>query len=395
MILHLSHLFYALFLFVTLLAFTIPVHATENRAPIPVHRDDAFKGLQIDIEKQKQLAEDLKAKEEQGKQELKKLEHNIIPVAEEIQSVEKELLSIEDRITTNLLKQTQLKKLLQQNQKILSDSLIAAVRLKRLPTETLFLQASSPLQTAQTAMILERTVPQLKDRMDNLSAHYKELAALQKSLDQEKEQQKTELANLEIKQKEIKKLISQRQRYIVVTQKNIDQAEKKAQQFSKEAKNLKDLVEKVREKNKKAAQKAIQKKPAPPVISEKNQHNWPVAGIVTVQYGSKDTLGAKVQGIKIKTRPSALVTAPMSGTVRFAGPFKRYGQLVILEHAGGWHSLISGLNNLDVVAGQSIKNGEPIGSMSSENHSEGLLLYYELRYKGNPVNPSKKLKGLS
>ena len=70
----------------------------------------------------------------------------------------------------------------------------------------------------------------------------------------------------------------------------------------------------------------------------------------------------------------------------FAGPFKGYGQLLIIAHGGGYHSLLAGFGRIDRAVGQFVLAGEPVGLMATET-SEKPILYLELRRKGDPVNP--------
>ena len=108
----------------------------------------------------------------------------------------------------------------------------------------------------------------------------------------------------------------------------------------------------------------------------------PVSGIIRINYGQQDEIGAPSEGLHIEGRQGGLVVSPMGGIVRYTGPFRRYGQLIIVEHKKGYHSLVAGLARIDTVVGQSLAAGEPIGILGDAN------LYYELRYKGRPVNPS-------
>jgi len=87
----------------------------------------------------------------------------------------------------------------------------------------------------------------------------------------------------------------------------------------------------------------------------------------------------------------------MGGIIRFAGNFKNHGKIVILEHEKGYHSLIAGLFRIDAITGQSVHAGEPLGILPTMD-TKGVArptLYYELRYKGAPVNPSRKFDELS
>jgi septal ring factor EnvC (AmiA/AmiB activator) len=120
----------------------------------------------------------------------------------------------------------------------------------------------------------------------------------------------------------------------------------------------------------------------------------PISGVVKVRYNDLDKYGAKSEGIRIEGRHSGLVIAPMAGIVRFAGPFKNYDNMVIIEHENGYHSLVAGLEKVDTLVGQKISAGEPIGKLQSTTNSGKPTLYYELRYKGSAVDPAKKLTDL-
>lgn len=116
----------------------------------------------------------------------------------------------------------------------------------------------------------------------------------------------------------------------------------------------------------------------------------PVAGHVAVSFGEELAGGidARARGIYMESRPQAQVVAPFDGQVAFAGPFRRYGLLLIIEHDGRYHSLLSGLERIDAVVGQWVLAGEPLGTMGGqEGGVEAPRLYYELRRDSQPINP--------
>ncbi|MBL8643285.1 MAG: peptidoglycan DD-metalloendopeptidase family protein [Rhodospirillaceae bacterium] len=90
------------------------------------------------------------------------------------------------------------------------------------------------------------------------------------------------------------------------------------------------------------------------------------------------------KGIVIAARAGGQVIAPFDGTVAFAGPFRGYGLLLIIEHSEGYHTLLAGLGRIDCVLDQRVFAGEPVGVMGSQGASD---LYVELRQNGQPVNP--------
>lgn len=110
------------------------------------------------------------------------------------------------------------------------------------------------------------------------------------------------------------------------------------------------------------------------------------AGRVVGQFGEPAGNGRTAQGITIRTRLSGQVVAPRSGRVVFAEPFLDYGELLIIDHGGGYHVLLAGLERLDARVGDELVSGEPIGLMGSDAGTPRRL-YIELRRGGRPVDP--------
>lgn len=100
------------------------------------------------------------------------------------------------------------------------------------------------------------------------------------------------------------------------------------------------------------------------------------------------TAGGAARGLTIVPRPGALAVAPADGRVAFAGPYRGYGNIVILEHASGWTSLVTGLASLQVTIGQLLVAGSPLGQASARNPAIGL----ELLRNGERMNPLDQLR---
>ncbi|RTR17411.1 metallopeptidase [Azospirillum griseum] len=112
----------------------------------------------------------------------------------------------------------------------------------------------------------------------------------------------------------------------------------------------------------------------------------PVGGKLTTRFGETDRFGATSRGVTIQTRAAATVVAPQGGSVVYAGPFKGYGLILIVEHSGGYHSLIAGLGRIDTAVGKTVAAGEPIAVMPGDGAPD---LYFELRRNGQPINPQR------
>ena len=135
--------------------------------------------------------------------------------------------------------------------------------------------------------------------------------------------------------------------------------------------------------------------PAVAFASLHGQVPIPVNGVKLKEYGAPDGIGGLEKGVSIATRAGAQVTAPADGWVVYAGPFRSYGQLLILNAGNGYHILLAGMDRISVDLGQFVLTGEPVAVMGNGSHIAAILatgssqpvLYIEFRKDGIPVDP--------
>lgn len=108
----------------------------------------------------------------------------------------------------------------------------------------------------------------------------------------------------------------------------------------------------------------------------------PVTGRTVAGFGARQGVSVS-RGVTFAPRAGAQVVAPAAGRVVFAGPYRGYGRIVIIEHPGGWTSLVTGLARVDVPVGESVVSGAPLGVAGQVDPQVTL----ELRRDGEPVNP--------
>ncbi len=151
----------------------------------------------------------------------------------------------------------------------------------------------------------------------------------------------------------------------------------------------------MRQRRKPAGGKSSLTQPAGPGLGEaRGQLGTPVAGSVVKAFGEPGEAGP-VTGVSFGAPPAARVSAPCGGRVVFAGPFRSFGQLMIVDCGGGYHFVLSGLERLDVAVGRPVQAGEPVGVMAAwDPRTPGSrpLLYVELREHGQPINPAPYLR---
>ncbi len=120
----------------------------------------------------------------------------------------------------------------------------------------------------------------------------------------------------------------------------------------------------------------------------------PVAGPVIQRFGDATMAGPAV-GVSYRAAPGARVVTPCAGPVLFANQFQTYGNVVIMDCGGGYDFVLSGMQHLDVAAGQRLSRGQPVGEMlpfDPHDPTRRPVLYVELRQNGTPVDPGAWLK---
>ena len=366
------------------------------QAPIPAKKDlhtldEKLKSAQND---KKDIERDLKNIEKL----LKTTKNDLVGTAKDIQKNERELQDLDHKIIELEDEKVALSDKLQNDRGSIANLILALERLRRMPPEAMIVRPETPLKTAQGAMLMEDILKSLNAQAKDLKNTLLSLKTVQLELESKKERVVKAAETLKSQQKSLKTMVKKRTRLYAKTQGDLTAQQKKAEEISAQSKNLSELVRKLdhdRQERTAALNQKSRTRHIKPKTVKSGQPRLPLPGIIKTGYNETDHFGGKSQGIDIEGRAGALVVAPMGGTVQFAGFFKNYGNMVILEHEKGYHSLIAGLENIDTVVGQSIRAGEPLGVLHQSSSGQNPVLYYELRYKGKAINPAKKFGDLT
>ncbi len=122
-----------------------------------------------------------------------------------------------------------------------------------------------------------------------------------------------------------------------------------------------------------------------PIAQAKGRLAVPATGLLISRFGEAQPGGMTSKGLTFETRPGAQVVAPFDGRVVYAGPFKGYGRILIIDHGGGYYSVLAGLDRIEQSVGQWLVAGEPVGVMPQTGPRPHL--YLELRDNGQSINP--------
>jgi septal ring factor EnvC (AmiA/AmiB activator) len=386
-------------LFLSLLLFSASAFADP---PLPPKKKEALEALKEKVATEQRRKDELDQQAALLQKDLATLKKDLISTAGEIQLSEKKLQKLETERADLKKKQSELLDSLQSDRKSLSALIIALERIRRLPPETLIAKPGAPRETAQAATALSAILPELNRRAESLRDKLESLSVLEKDLEQSRAELEIVSSRLKREKANMDILLAARSKSYSQAQIDIKEQQKAVAMASKEASDFQDLIVKLEEKNRQLRERQLKQKKKKKNHSKKEQDladsvplpgaaQLPVSGVIRVRYGQENEIGASSQGIRIEARSGAIVVAPMGGVVRYAGPFKSYGNIVLLEHKNNYYSLIAGLNRIDTVVGQSAGSGEPIGNLGTQDKP---VLYYELRLNGQPIDPARKFSDL-
>ena len=124
-----------------------------------------------------------------------------------------------------------------------------------------------------------------------------------------------------------------------------------------------------------------------PFPQAKESLTLPVRGEIVRLYGQESDLpGTTSKGVVLRSRAGAQVVAPFDGKIAYAGPFRGYGLILIIDHGERYHTILAGFDRIDAVVGQWVLAGEPVAQMGDPAGGNPEL-YLELRRTGQAINP--------
>jgi septal ring factor EnvC (AmiA/AmiB activator) len=339
-----------------------------------------------------------------------------IEMAKSIRDLEQRMQDLETEIAVLDTAEKQKRAALVEGRRAYGQLLTALQRMSRLPPEAVVAYPADPSDLVRAAIVLRGVVPEiegraasLKDDLDSLAETRAAIALRRKELTSAGASLRAERAELD---KQLATVNTRQKRALAERRSEVARLEK----LGREAEGLRELFEGLelerepgdkpdapagpRRDARPAAPPPAQKaEPAPKTQvasaapfatgrmgEARDQLSMPAVGRIIGQYGEPLPTGTSRKGLDIETRPGAQVVAPHEGKVVFAGPFRAYGLLLIIEHSGGYHTLLAGLSRIDATVGQRLLSGEPVGIMDPAADASPSL-YVELRRNGQPINP--------
>jgi septal ring factor EnvC (AmiA/AmiB activator) len=349
----------------------------------------------------------------------RKFNQQIIDTAARVVNLEERIAKAKERMGSLDDSERALRASLDQRRDVIAEILATLQRMGRQPPPALVIRAEDALQSVRSAMMLGAVLPEMRHQAEALAADLAELVRLRKEIVAERDGLARDLLVITDDRQRLSLMIDERQKRQAEAERALSDERQRAGQLARQAENLNQLIVKL-EQGLDTASRAARSgarsgdehkadgrpdlaafrdpgrlTPAIAFASAKGMLPLPVNGARIREFGAPDGLGGTEKGLSIAARPGGQITAPCDGWVVYAGTFRNYGQLLILNAGGGYHVLLAGMERISVDLGQFVVTGEPVAAMGGGAQSAAAIaggatqpvLYVEFRKDGVPVDP--------
>lgn len=339
------------------------------------------------------------------------------------QKLTEDVARIETRLEAQLASEAAIRTSLKARRGVLAEVLAALQRMGLNPPPALLVKPDDALSSVRSAILLGAVVPELRQETERLIADLEALKRVTVSISTERS---LLLAGVRMQSEErhrLQLLVAEKQALRAQTQANLAAERQQAVSMAGKAKSLKELIaslekdmaadDRSAERERRATEKRLALEqfkresgietamlsPGFSLARLQGKLALPVNGKILRPFGADDGFGGTTAGISVSAAPSSLVVAPVDATVLYAGPFRSYHQLLILDAGDGYHVVMGGMDQTMVSIGQFVLSGEPVGLMAinpppssqstagpSAGLTDGTELYIEFRKDGVPVD---------
>jgi len=385
-------------------------------------REQDLKVLEEAISANAEARRRLEAEVESIKADRAKLNTALIETAERVRGTEDRIQGLEQRLQTLGASEAAIRRSLQSRRGVIVEVFAALQRMGRRPPPAVLVRPEDMLEAVRASIMLGAVLPELRSEAEVLATDLGELVRLKAAIATDRTTLNGELTGLNREQARLAALMEARQSRIAEVERNVGAEQQKAGELARQAGTLKELIDRMeaeitgaqraaeearkateaqqRETREKFAQLAFRDParlaPKIPFAEARGLLPRPVSGEMSLEFGAPDGYGGTTRGISITTRQKASVVSPADGWVAFAGPFRSYGRLLIINAGGGYYILLAGMDQINVDVGQFVLAGEPVAAMGEAPlmsligaaiEKNNPVLYVEFRKDGGSIDP--------
>jgi len=352
-----------------------------------------------------------------------RLAEALIETTARIRSLEARAGDLEERLSVLLGSEAAIRRSLASRRDVIVEVLAALQRMGRRPPPAVLVRPEDILAAVRTSMLLGSVVPELRAETEALAADLEELVRLRSAIATDRATLASELEALAHERERLGALVAARQARLAAARADAQAEAGRIETLATDAADLEELIAGMEREIAAAREAAAAARAATqaridetrarfeeaafrdparlaPAISFREARGslpLPVSGETLRAFGAPDGYGGRTQGISLSSRAGEIVTAPADGWVAFAGPFRSFERLLIINAGEGYYLLLAGMESISVEVGQFVLAGEPVGTMGATaalSPAAGApdttdpVLYVEFKKDGGSIDPA-------
>ncbi|WP_026088065.1 murein hydrolase activator EnvC family protein [Bartonella rattaustraliani] len=335
------------------------------------------------------------------KEDQRVLSDALIKAAKEERALAKDIAEREEKLTKMIEKRAQVHQSLKSHRAEFAEVLAILERMGLNPPPALMVRPEDVLASIRSSTLVGAVLPQMQEKTQALAKSLKILTNLSNSIAAEYATLKTKIQNQAEQKKRLELLLDQKAKLQKKSEEELVEQKQKNTILAKKVQSLEGLVLELDRQSKLSTDVSVQVQKNLQLLekshfeSRKGSLLFPVVGkrIRHDQHSSQLTRFGEM----IETEAEAVIISPADAFVVFAGPFRSYGQLIILNVGNGYHIILIGMSRINVTQGQFVLAGEPLGMMGMQFVANSValdigksvpMLYIEFRKRGKPVDPT-------
>ena len=395
-----------------------PAAADQQRAD----KEMELRGVQDTLRQSEEQRRTIETEIDSLRADRMRLSAALIETTGKVQDAERGAAAAADRLSGLGATADGLSHSLERRRGIIADVLAALQRMGNNPPPAILVRPDDMSEAVRAATVMGSLIPELKSEIEGARRDLDDLAKTRESIARERDALTEKGKALAADKMRLAALIDARRQSLTSAQDALGSQQERAAELAKKAGSLKDLIARLDSES--AARKAaaaaahatevaeaneiearaqagrdagaVRLKPELAFADAKGQVPLPAAGTILKTFGALDGLGGVERGVSLATPAGATVSAPVDGSVLFAGAYRSYGQLLIIDAGGGYYVLLAGMERINVESGEFVLAGEPVGSMGDGSTRMATaaavgagrpVLYIELRKDGTAIDP--------
>jgi murein hydrolase activator len=365
---------------------------------------DELRGVKKEISEKQHLIKKTRKVEQAVSSELQEIIHSLNRKESELKQLDRDLLSVEGSIARTGQEIERATQEAKQKQIQIEQRLTSLYKAGELGAVRMFFSAESFPQMAENIRYMRSVLEQDKRIFAEYNQKIEELRQLKIRLEQDASRKEHLKGNIASKKKEIEQDKQKKTSYLSKVREDRQGYEATLKGLQANAAKLQAMLDRLEaQSRRKAAQKhdpSAKRKSLPelpPVpdrgfASQKGRMRMPVNGTIIETFGKHKhpefNSFTYSKGLVIAAPAGTEIRSIYEGTVIFADYFKGYGNMVIVDHGGGYFSLYAYASRITRKVGAELSKGDSVAVVGDVDSAKGAALYFEIRHQGKPVDPS-------